>query len=211
MNIGNYTLSVIEESQVLAIYEKLKSSFPNVRFDYRKDITGIGEEGRYLLCYFSLKDNSVYVKFKNRTWVNLNDFEAIQSDIYATVELFKSGDFKTKRTPNTPKSSIISSQENLLYDEYPHMIEYFLLYEKAKEFIPESKMNVCFNSCSNRLKNVLYQNNIFRVEDLIPLTPIQIIKIPNLGRKCFTELCDFLLDLTKNENATQDKIGRAHV
>ena len=66
MNIGNYKLSAIEENKVLTIYQKLKLSFPDIRFDYRKEITGIGEEGRHLLCYFSLKDNTVYVKFKNR-------------------------------------------------------------------------------------------------------------------------------------------------
>ena len=204
VNIGNYTLSATEETQVLDIYEKLKSAFPNARFDYRKDITGIGEEGRYLLCYFSSKDNIVYVKFKNCTRITLNDIEAIQNDIYATIELFKSEDFKIKRAPNIQQSNIDSSQDHLPYNEYPHMQEWFLLYERAMELIPETKTNACFNTCSNRLKNVLYQNNIFRVEDLIPLTPIQIMKIPNLGRKCFMELCDFLLNLTKDETATQN-------
>ena len=54
------------------------------------------------------------------------------------------------------------------------------------------------------MKNVLYKNHIFRIEDLIVLTPAQIMKIPNLGRKCFIELCDFLLNLTKDEIATQN-------
>jgi len=204
VNIGNYKLSAIEENKVLTIYEKLKHSFPNIRFDYRKEITGIGEEGRHLLCYFSLKDNTVYVKFKNRTFINLDDFKTIQNDIEATVELFKSESFNTKRISNIQRTNNNSPQENHLGDGYSHMQEYFLLFEKAKELIPEEKTSVCFNSCSNRLKKVLYQNHIFRVEDLILLTPIQIMNIPNLGRKCFIELCDFLLNLTNDEIIIQN-------
>lgn len=55
MKIGTYQLTSLEENRILVIYEKLKHSFPCIRIDCRKEIIGIGEEGRYLMCYFSFK------------------------------------------------------------------------------------------------------------------------------------------------------------
>ena len=89
MNIGDYQLTSVEENKLLLIYEKLKTSFPNIRIDCRKEIIGIGEEGRYLMCYFSLREDAVFVKFKNSTWLNLNDSQAILKDIDLTIDLFK--------------------------------------------------------------------------------------------------------------------------
>ena len=199
MKIGTYQLTSLEENRILVIYEKLKHSFPCIRIDCRKEIIGIGEEGRYLMCYFSLKEDAVFVKFKNRTWINLNDSQAIQNDIDLTIELFKNEELKIKKKSETLESVIYISPESFFDDDYAYMREDFLCYTKAVELIPQNKTNTSFNSCSNRLKNALYRNHTFTVKDLLAFTPVQIMKIPNLGRKCFKELCDFLLALSNNE------------
>ncbi len=194
MNIGNYRLTSTEKNSILTIYETLKCAFPYIEIQYRKEIIGIGEEGRHLLCYFLLNDDAVFVKFKNRTPRSLNDSDAIQKDIGATIELFRNEELKTK----TKVSSY----------EYGYMHEEFLLYASAIELISKIKANTCFDSCSNRLKNVLYKNHICTVQDLLALTPEQIMNIPNLGRKSFNELCNFLLSLSGGELLTQD--GESH-
>ena len=91
-----------------------------------------------------------------------------------------------------------------LNGEYEYMKEDFLLYIKAREMIPSNKTNTYFDSCSNRLKNALYKQHIFTVKDLIDLSPLQIMKIPNLGRKCFVELYDFLLELSNDSEVVDN-------
>jgi DNA-binding CsgD family transcriptional regulator len=199
MKIGTYQLTSVEENRVLIIYENLKQAFPRIRIDCRKEIIGIGEEGRYLMCYFSLKENAVFVKFKNRTWINLNDFQAIQNDIDLTKDLFKNEELIIKKKSEATDSVIYISSESCFDDTYAYMREDFLCYTKAIELIPQNKTDTSFDSCSKRLKNALYRNHKFTVKDLLTLTPVQIMKIPNLGCKCFRELCDFLLALSNNE------------
>ena len=201
MNIGNYRLTSIEENSILTIYETLKCAFPYIQIQNRKEIIGIGEEGRHLLCYFRLNDDVIFVKFKNRTPLILNDSDAIQKDIDATIELFRNEEFKTNSSVSNEKMHISSETHN---NEYGYMHEAFLLYASAIESIPKSRLNTCFDSCSNRLKNALYRNHICTVQDLLVLAPEQIMNIPNLGRKCFNELCNFLLSISSGELLTQD-------
>ena len=96
MNIGNYKLTSIEENSILTIFETLKCTFPYIKIQHRKEIIGIGEAGRHLLCYFLLIDDAIFVKFKNRTPLKLNDSDAIQKDIDATIELFRNEELKTR-------------------------------------------------------------------------------------------------------------------
>ena len=196
MNIGSRRLTLKEEDHVLNIYEKLKLSFPNIRIDYREEIIGIGEEGRYLMCYFMLSDNALSVKFKNQTWLNINDHEAILSDIDKTVELFKNEELKLNKKRSSLKKEHFNDESNYIRD-------IFQLYTVAKDLISQNEINVSFDLCSTRLKNALYNSNVFTVKDLLNLTPEQIMNIPNLGRKGFRELCDFLTSVSSIESATQ--------
>ena len=125
MNIGNYRLTSIEENSILTTYETLKCTFPYIQIQYRKEISGLGEEGRHLLCYFRLNDDAIFVKFKNRTPLNLNDSDAIQKDIDATIELFRNEEFKTKSSVSNEKMHVSSETHN---NEYGYMHEAFLLY-----------------------------------------------------------------------------------
>ena len=199
MKIGIYQFTPAEESRVFTIYERLKDLFPGIKIDYRKDIIGIGEEGRYLMCYFALKEDAVFVKFKNRTWIDLNDFQTVLNDMNLTIDLFKNEELKIKKKIETTKNVMYIPRKDCCDDTYAYMGEKFQCYTKAIEQIPQNKMHFSFDSCSNRLKNALYRNHIFTVQDLLPLTPTQIMKTPNLGLKSFEELCDFLLDLSNAE------------
>ena len=207
MNIGNYKLTFTEENSILTIYETLKCAFPNILIQHRKEIIGIGKEGHYLLCYFLFKDDTVFVKFKNRPLLNLNDSDTIQKDIDATIELFRNEEFKTKTKPSlSNENKRVSSEKH--NNNYGYMHKEFQLYSNAIELISHSKANTCFDSCSNRLKNALYKYNICTVQDLLVLTPEQIMNIPNLGRKCFNELCNFLLSLSSDKRLAQDNESR---
>ena len=63
MKIGTYQLTPSEESEILSIYEKLKRAFPAIKIKCRKKIIGIGEEGRYLMCYFLVKKGTIFVLY----------------------------------------------------------------------------------------------------------------------------------------------------
>ncbi len=204
MNIGSYNLTSAEENKVFAIYEKLKRSFPDIRIDQRKEIVGIGEEGRRLVCYFSLRDGAVSVKFKNKAWLNLNDSESIESDMESAIELFKTEELKIKKNSHTGERKNHARAEARSDDTYEYVRWYFARFEKALESVPQSKADMSFTSCSTRLKNALYSNDIFKVRDLFAFSPLQIRNIHNIGKGSFLELCDFLLALSGNENAIYD-------
>ncbi len=99
MRIQDYTLTKLEEDRVRIILELFRSAFPSARIDEREEIIGIGEEGRYLFCYFSRIDGKTCVKFKKRDWLDLEDAAAILSDAEKTVALFKAEPLTISRKP----------------------------------------------------------------------------------------------------------------
>lgn len=198
MQIKDYVLSPSEENRVLAIYNKLKASFPDVKFDYRGEIIGIGEEGYYLLCYFSLNDGGIAVKFKNKTFRDLNDSAHILIDLEETVALFKSKSFKLKRPRENEERKPIRPKEQPVNVGYEYVNEELAAYTNAMRVVKKYDVNAYFDACSNRLKHSLYRNHIFSTRDLLDWSPDRIMKIENLGRKSFKELCDFLVHISKD-------------
>lgn len=92
------------------IFTSFKKDFPNVRYDERSSIVGIGEPQNYLLCYFKKNaDGNVLVKFKAETSPVslLADISEIDNCIQKTVEMFHIIDFpiKTKRIRHKNESN----------------------------------------------------------------------------------------------------------
>ena len=77
--------------QVKHIFLSFQKEFPDVRYDEREEILGIGEPNRYLMCYFKYsEEGNVLVKFKNRKlWLTLpQEYAVLQSLINKTIALF---------------------------------------------------------------------------------------------------------------------------
>ena len=83
MNIGIYNLSKNEENRILEIFQEFQQSFPNCELINRKDILGIGEQGKHLMCYFLYLNHTLLIKFKNKD-EKLNIFD---NSIYESFEL----------------------------------------------------------------------------------------------------------------------------
>ena len=85
--------------QVEYIFSAFSKEFPEVRFDERKEILGIGEPDRYLMCYFFYRDNKFYVKFKrNQVYIVLpQDFNQVDACVEKTINLFKNNEFIRQR------------------------------------------------------------------------------------------------------------------
>ena len=67
----------ILNNQIQYIFSAFSKEFPDARFDDRKEILGIGEPDRYLLCYFMRSNDKFYVKFKcSKDYIELpQDFD----------------------------------------------------------------------------------------------------------------------------------------
>ncbi|MDE7454863.1 MAG: hypothetical protein K2M64_03435, partial [Clostridia bacterium] len=101
MNIGSYQLTIEEERLVENIYTKFQSEFEQCKYVHRKEILGIGEQGRYLMCYFFLKNGLLLVKFKSEQNASqLLCDTTLSSKILQTIELFKNNAFITQHQTN---------------------------------------------------------------------------------------------------------------
>ena len=200
MKIGNYTLDAREEEIILDIFERVKQNFPHSEISERESIIGIGEAGRFLFCYFLYEDGEVFVKFKRLRRLPLDASEEIQKNLEATVRLFnteemKRGSFRRESTD----SANSAGEQPKTRDEA--LEELYLAYLEALSKLPQGRQKQGFDSCSARLKNALTRGGIHTVGDLLSLTPPEVMKIPNLGRKTFEELCSFLHKSAENEEA----------
>lgn len=207
MNIGRHSLLKNEENKILEIYQEFKQSFPDCELINRKDILGIGEQGKHLMCYFLYFNQTVLIKFKNNN-EKFNIFDtSIHKNIHTTIGLFKRNQFLCKApslsntyiSKNSPYSNlstdiIIKNSDNLLHN------------------IDNKFNNVTFEQCSNRLKNVLYKKQIYNIQTLKSYPIENILKFKNFGEKCLWELCEFLTKISNNEIIeTQPTINKQNI
>lgn len=89
----------ILNNQIQYIFSAFSKEFPDARFDDRKEILGIGEPDRYLLCYFMRSNDKFYVKFKcSKDYIELpQDFDRVNDYIVETIEFFKNNELIKQR------------------------------------------------------------------------------------------------------------------
>ena len=88
------------------IFNSFQKDFPNIRYDERISIVGIGEPEKHLLCYFRKNtDGSIVVKFKGAESAIslLTEISEMSSYIQKTVELFQANDFSIKQKQRRQK------------------------------------------------------------------------------------------------------------
>lgn len=177
MNIGIYNLSKNEENRILEIFQEFQQSFPNCELINRKDILGIGEQGKHLMCYFSYINHTLLIKFKNKD-EKLNIFDnSIYENINTTIGLFKRNQFLLKESSNQSSSYISknSPYSNLSTDI---IVKEF---EKLLHNIDNKCNNISFDQRSNRLKNVLCRNGISNIQILKSYPIENILQFKNFG------------------------------
>ncbi len=125
--------------QVEYIFSAFSKEFPEVRFDDRKEILGIGEPDRYLMCYFFYRDNTFYVKFKcNQVYTVLpQDFNQVDACVEKTINLFKNNEFikqrKIKRVYQRIGFNLYDIELNFSRDINNIKAEYLLKKEEFNE------------------------------------------------------------------------------
>jgi hypothetical protein len=81
------------------IFDSFQKDFPNIRYDERTSIVGIGEPKNHLLCYFRKNaDGVILVKFKaaESAISLLTEISEITNYIQKTVDIFHTNDFSIK-------------------------------------------------------------------------------------------------------------------
>ena len=206
MNIATYTLSQNEEDRVLEIYGRFKQSFSRCEFIYKHNIVGVGEPDKHLMCYFLYIQPNVMVKFKNiDKKFDIFD-ESIYENIDNTIALFKQNKFFRKERAYKTKAYISKNSE------YVGTPKEFVIQELEKYLknIDEQYDNVSFDNCSNRLRNVLYKQQIFSIKILKSYPVENIISFKNFGTKCLWELCEFLSNFYNGENFEKREIANSN-
>lgn len=177
LNIGQHKLTDEEELLINNIYAQFKNEFDKCGFVMRKEILGIGEPDRYLMCYFHFVDNILYVKFKNiQDKIPLSNMEAVLESIAQTIVLFKSNSFIKKS-----KSNSFISQNSRYSDITIEILENEI--NQKLSLITAEYYNITFDNCSNRLKNALNRNGVFTISDIIKFSAKEIVAFNYLGAK----------------------------
>lgn len=198
MKIADVAVGGQEEATIDIIYHHLKESFPLVEYVERKNILGIGEPGRHLMCYFSLDDNGLRIKFKRKDAVYLSDCIDLIALADDTVRLFQENDFKSKHKerPSFRASTTVPCASDAPPRLYSLNEEACLIAEKIwAELGDMSEETKCrtFDGCSARIYNALRQRGIVTIGDLCAYTPQEILSTRYFGYKCILELYQFVL------------------
>ncbi len=212
MQLKDHIFSIEEEKTINKILSTFSSEFPEVRLQYRDDIIGIGESGKFLMCYLSLSDGFLYIKFK--PYKNKVLFTAMEYDeeIAQTIKYFKNNDVSLSSSklgrkrddllPSTKNEGERNQDIATATLAIPPFFTYEIFcedYEKIINDIKPEYMSLTFERCSSRLFNALYRNKIFTVADLKNYDILQINKFNNLGKKSIVELGIFLVELTEGK------------
>ncbi len=198
MKIADVAVTGQAEEIIDIIYHRLKESFPLVEYVERKNILGIGEPGKHLMCYFSLDDGGLRIKFKGKDAVHLTDGFDLIALADGTVQLFQENDFTSKHKEGT--SFRTSNEATCASDASPKLYsqneEERLIVEKIWAELgdmSEEEKRRTFDGCSARVYNALRQLRIVTIGDLCAYTPQELLSIRNFGYKCILELYRFIL------------------
>ena len=111
MTLVDFAKESAVKERIDFIYNSLKREFPLVRYDERDTIIGIGEEGKYLLCYFKLgNEGEKQVKFKSlkAPLLLMGDIADIENALNETIALFHDSDMTIRPREKTtqPKNPV---------------------------------------------------------------------------------------------------------
>lgn len=165
------------------IFASFQKEFNDICYDERSSIVGIGEPGKYLLCYFKkTNEGEILVKFKSndKPVSILDDIVSIDSYINETIDMFKTNDFLLKGG---------HSKEN---SDNQRKWEYSFENKEIDELIEETvstKGEILIRDIgSRRLTNALYNAGIKTILDLRGWTASGLLEIKNFGKACLEEL-----------------------
>lgn len=215
MQLIDYTAEQKVKERVEYIFGCFQKAFPNIRYDERESIIGIGEEGKQLLCYFKLSDDGQkYIKFKRRNepLLLLGDIQEIDDCIIATIQYFQENDL-TLRPQRERKT--VKPQEP---------IEIKILLDNAEEgkVFAEllNSVSDTYDRCdieavgSVRLTNAFTTVGIITIQDLRKWSYTELMHIPGFGTKSYLELTNILKALAGGvvpEGSAKNKLGFLNV
>ena len=185
---------VIEE-QLQYIHNAFRKEFPEINFDERNDIVGVGEPNKHLLCYFKKQKEDVYVKFKCELEPKKLPQSKEEIDCYVkqTIELFNKNDFTLKKKQK--RSGVEGSvnrqkREKKTFCQYDKELNYANSLEQLKE------------------ENELYQNDFEQ-----RLKELKVLLTTFINRFVFDETeKDIVFSLLKlnHEGKTLRKLAEEH-
>lgn len=211
MQLADYIIEQSTKERVEYIFGCFQQVFPNVRYDERESIIGVGEEGKQLLCYFKISDDGqklVKFKKKNEPMSLFIDIEVIDEYIQATIKHFQENDLtlrpQKERREKKPQE-IVEIKKAVDTTERGKELETLL------SLVPDT-----FDRCdietvaSARLSNAFNEAGIKTIKDLRKWTYTEIMQIQWIGEKSYLELTNILKSLVVGivpEGCGKNKLG----
>ncbi len=211
MQLIDYIVEQNTKERVEYIFSCFQQVFPNIKYDERESIIGVGEEGKQLLCYFKISDDGqklVKFKKKNEPMSLFIDIEVIDEYIKATIQHFQENDLtlRPQKERREKKPQEISEIKKAVDTT-----------ERGEEF--EKLLNLvsdAFDNCdieavaSARLTNAFTEAGINTIKDLRKWTYTEIMQIQWIGEKSYLELTNILKSLASGvvpEGCGKNKLG----
>ena len=211
LNLVDFAKESAVKERIDFIYNSLKREFPLVRYDERDTIIGIGEEGKYLLCYFKLgNEGEKQVKFKSlkTPLLLMGEIADIENAIKETIAMFCNSDMTIRpRDKTTPKTNSERTKDFVIDEGSVEHAEFANLMASIQPSYDETEIE---SIASRRLFNALSSAGIIYVGDLRKWTYYELRQIPWFGKKSYEELCSLLLSLSNDvlpEELSKRNIG----
>ena len=90
---------IVIKERIDYIFHSFQKEFPDIRYDERSSIVGIGELNKHLLCYFRKVDGNVLIKFKavEASISVLADIVVVDNCIEKTIKMFQENGFLVEK------------------------------------------------------------------------------------------------------------------
>lgn len=200
MQLIEFTTESCVKERVDYIFNSLKVVFPFIRYDERDTIIGIGEEGKYLLCYFKLgNEGEKQVKFKSlkAPLLLMGEIADIENALNETIALFHDNDMTIRPREKTTQPKNPSKKTNKTVEDEVS-VEQAEFTNIMASIQPNYDMTEIESVASRRLFNALFSAGIISVGDLRKWTYYELKQISGFGKKSYEELCSLLLSLSNN-------------
>lgn len=199
MKLIEFTTEPSVKERVDYVFNSLQATFPSVRYDERDTIIGIGEEGKYLLCYFKLgNEGEKQVKFKSMKapLLLMGEISDIENALKETIALFCNSDMTIRpREKATPKATSEKSNDSVANEVSVEQAEFAKIMASIQ---PNYDTTEIESVASRRLFNALFSAGIVYVGDLRKWTYCELRQIFGFGKKSYEELCSLLLSLSND-------------
>lgn len=208
------------KERVNYIFDAFQKHFPNIRYDERSSIVGVGEPERFLMYYFRKDSSGIFIKFKasEQSVLLMTDISEIDDYIQKTIEMFQLNEFSIKKNKRSSQKTSKKQEEKLVASSPLAKCEFsiqtqqipgvilFENYEQLKVKITEAaSYYLAFEYSPNNTRTIVqHYKELKHAKNILTKTRKEIIKSYNAPLESVKQKIDELIDIIKEPFARVD-------